>query len=536
LHAPSSTQPDRSEGLRYQRLLALGSGGMANVHLSLALGQGGFRRLVVVKSVREELLGDPTMRQMFLAEARISARLNHPNVVQISEVVETTDGVMLVMEYLDGLPFSAAARTATDQLSLAMRLRVVCDVLAGLGYAHDLTDYQGKPLGLVHRDVSAQNILLTFDGRVKLLDFGIAKLTSLPDKTRTGVIKGRIAYMPVEQVTGKPVDRRTDLYAVGCLLWEVAARRRMWEGLSEPQIVHNVVKGKLPELSACAEVDADLESIVRKATAYLPVDRYQTADELRLALEQYLSRFPTVSARDIGALLSQVCAEVRTETKRKIAEAVAAAEREQPPSSGDGDPTQPTGFKSGTRPVGWAPISNGPVRSMSPTPGPYLLPPAAAASQDSESGALHDASRSSTISAALRPRRTGVWLMLALAGALAVAAWLPSVIGKLGAPVTHAPLTAAASPATLPMAPPPPSPQVTASAVTSSGSPVQQAEAAVPPASSASPSSKSPRVRPRVGAPVARPAATSAAARGRTGCDPPYYFSGGIKTYKPECI
>src|SRR4051812_6447594 len=112
--------------MRYQRLIPLGSGGMANVHLALALGQGGFKRLVVVKSVREELHADPTMRQMFLAEARISARLNHPNVVQVSEVVETPEGVMLVMEYLDGLPLSGAYRSALERLTLSMRLRILC--------------------------------------------------------------------------------------------------------------------------------------------------------------------------------------------------------------------------------------------------------------------------------------------------------------------------------------------------------------------------------------------------------------------------
>jgi eukaryotic-like serine/threonine-protein kinase len=268
--------------LRYQRLMPLGSGGMANVHLSLALGQSGFKRLVVVKSVREELVADPAMRQMFLAEARISARLNHPNVVQVSEVMETPEGVMLVMEYLDGLALSAAYRNAGDLLTLAMRLRVLCDVLAGLHYAHELVDYHGTPLGVVHRDVSPQNVLLTFDGRVKLLDFGIAKVTSAPDRTRTGVIKGRIAYMPIEQLTGKAVDRRTDVFAVGCLLWEAAANTRMWGKLTEPQIVREQLRGNIPRLSAHAEVDAELERIVSKATAHMPVDRYASAEQLRL--------------------------------------------------------------------------------------------------------------------------------------------------------------------------------------------------------------------------------------------------------------
>src|SRR5262245_20808034 len=131
--------------MSYKRLLPLGSGGMANVFLALALGQSGFKRLVVVKSVREELLANPAMRQMFLAEARVSARLNHPNVVQVSDVVESPEGVMIVMEYLDGLSLSSVYSVVGRAFSLPMRLRVACEVLAGLHYAHGLTDYSGAP-------------------------------------------------------------------------------------------------------------------------------------------------------------------------------------------------------------------------------------------------------------------------------------------------------------------------------------------------------------------------------------------------------
>src|SRR6478609_6522764 len=326
--AISHPDSDRSQGMRYQRLMPLGSGGMANVHLSLAVGQSGFKRLVVVKSVREELLSDQATRQMFMAEARLSARLNHPNVVQVSEVVETDEGAMLVMEYLDGLAFSAACRAAGDAFTLNMRLRVMCDVLSGLHYAHDLVDYHGQPLGIVHRDVSAQNVFVTFDGRVKLLDFGIAKVASSPDRTRTGVIKGRVAYMPVEQVTGKEVDRRTDVYAVGCLLWEAVAGSRIWGTLTEPQIVRNVLKTGVPALSTRIEVDAELERIITKATAQLPVDRYATADALRLDLEAFLRKQGPVGSRDIGELLSATCREARAERKQSLAAAIASAERE----------------------------------------------------------------------------------------------------------------------------------------------------------------------------------------------------------------
>ncbi|HEY4106492.1 MAG TPA: serine/threonine-protein kinase, partial [Polyangiaceae bacterium] len=163
----------QSHGMQYRKLMLLGHGGMATVHLAFATGPGGFNRLVVVKAMREELLSLPEARSMFLEEARLCARLNHPNVVQVSEVVDSASGVMIVMEYLDGRPLSAMLQIG-DSFSLPMRLRIVCEILSGLHYVHELRDFEGESLGLVHRDVSPHNVFATFDGRVKLLDFGIA--------------------------------------------------------------------------------------------------------------------------------------------------------------------------------------------------------------------------------------------------------------------------------------------------------------------------------------------------------------------------
>lgn len=527
MQTPPPTDSERRQGLHYQRLLPLGSGGMAHVHLSLAVGQSGFKRLVVVKSVREELLADPTMRQMFLAEARLSARLNHPNVVQVSEVVETDEGVMLVMEYLDGLAFSAACRAGGDALTLGMRLRVICDVLSGLAYAHDLVDYHGQPLGVVHRDVSAQNVLLTYDGRVKLLDFGIAKVTSAPDRTRTGVIKGRIAYMPLEQVTGKAVDRRTDVYAVGCLLWETVAGSRIWGSLSEPQIVRQVLKGGVPALGSRVEVHPELERIVSKATAQLPDDRYATADAMRVDLETFLRTLPPVNLREVGELLSRVCSDARADRKRELAGAVAAAERElatqgfdmdgasqvmRVAASGEGD-AQPSGVSQRARRL---------ERSMSPTPSAYIISAPAPASTT-------DPSKSASFTGALRPRRTGVWVALALAGALAGVAWFPGLLrgldmqGTAGASSPRQPLPASDL-----------KPLVEAQSAASE--PEARAEASAVPAPSASVSAKSRHGHARSIAPPTQPVNPTAKPSARAGCNPPYYFAAGIKTYKPECI
>lgn len=322
-----SEQVSNSQGLRYRRLLQLGSGGMATVHLALASGQGDFTRLVVVKAVREGNAALEELRRMFLAEARLSARLNHPNVVQVHEVVESDETVMLVMEYLDGLSLAEAYLTAATGFTLEMRLRVLCEVLVGLHYAHDLTDYEGQPLGIVHRDVSPQNVFLTYDGRVKLLDFGIAKATTLAnrDETREGVVKGRIAYMPVEQFAGEKTDRRADIYAVGCMIWEAVAGTRMWGKCTDVEILQNVWSGKVPKLSEHVDVDRELSRIVERATAHKAEDRYPTAEALRLDLEAYLQKLRPATARDVGQFLSQSCQEQRQTRKKMIADAVTRA-------------------------------------------------------------------------------------------------------------------------------------------------------------------------------------------------------------------
>jgi serine/threonine protein kinase len=313
----------RSRGMQYRRLMVLGTGGMATVHLALAIGPGGFNRLVVVKAMRDELLEIPEARAMFLDEARLCARFNHPNVVQVSEVVDSPGGVMIVMEYLDGRPLSAIYR-AGGGLTLAMRLRIVCEVLAGLHYVHQLRDLDGAPLGAVHRDVSPHNVFITFDGRVKLLDFGIAKVTADSEHTKTGIVKGKLTYMPAEQLRGQPVDLRSDIYSVGCVLWEAIAGSRIWAKRPDGEIMHAVLRGEIPPLSSRVEVDPELERIVERAMALAPEDRYGSAEDMRMELEQVLLGLPPMSTRDIGELLSVSFAEARELRRQEAAQLIAA--------------------------------------------------------------------------------------------------------------------------------------------------------------------------------------------------------------------
>src|SRR5260370_1330933 len=192
------TRGHRDAG-KYKLLAELGRGGMANVYLAVARGPSGFNKLVVLKSLRSDLAGDPELLSMFWEEARLAARLNHPHVVQTYEVGEYAGRPVIVMEYLEGQTLANVLQRAKGQMSLALHLRVIIDSLEGLHHAHELTDFAGKALGLVHRDMSPQNVFITFDGQVKVLDFGIAKVVNSQAQTSTGVLKGKVKYMAREQ-------------------------------------------------------------------------------------------------------------------------------------------------------------------------------------------------------------------------------------------------------------------------------------------------------------------------------------------------
>jgi serine/threonine-protein kinase len=309
---------------------------MADVLLSVGRGPSGFNKLVVLKTMRKELVSDPEMRQMFLAEARLSARLNHANVVQVYEVVDTALPC-IIMEYLEGQPMSAVQHEAGEKFTLPMQLKVLSETLAGLHYSHELKDYDGTPLNIVHRDISPQNVYITYDGVAKVLDFGIAKATVAGSQTRTGVIKGKITYMPREQLLAEDVDRRADIYAVGCMLWHAAAGAKLWDGVAEGEVMRALIEGNIPKPSSVRPVDPDLESIVMKALAPDPVDRYSTAQQFRNEIDQYLlEKSPKTSMREVGELVSEVFAEQHEGRKKHIHVALTTPRSEPPPPIPEG--------------------------------------------------------------------------------------------------------------------------------------------------------------------------------------------------------
>jgi eukaryotic-like serine/threonine-protein kinase len=258
-------------------------GGMGVVYLDRAEDEDGKTELFAVKTLLPEFAGEEQYRRMFLAEANLGVRLEHPNIVRTVEVGGSKKQYFMALEYLDGQSLRAVRRALRD-LSLSEGLRILGDVLAALHYAHTVCDLDGTPLNVVHRDMSPENVFLTYDGRVVLLDFGVAKADDSGGKTEVGKLKGRIRYMAPEQVLGTAVDGRADVFAVGILLWEIITGRRFWHGVEEVTILRQLLSGEIPPLPPylCSE---RLAAAVTKALALSPADRFPTAESFRLELE-----------------------------------------------------------------------------------------------------------------------------------------------------------------------------------------------------------------------------------------------------------
>ncbi|HSN97842.1 MAG TPA: serine/threonine-protein kinase, partial [Candidatus Nanopelagicales bacterium] len=293
---------------KYRLIAELGHGGMAEVFLAVAQGPAGFNKLTVIKQIRPQLADDPEFLAMFLDEARLAARLNHPNVVQTNEVGHDGNRYFIAMEYLEGQPLNRVLhRIGRDKIPLAMHLRLIADGLSGLHYAHELADYDGTPLEVVHRDVTPHNVFVTYDGQVKVVDFGIAKAMSSSSETRTGVLKGKVSYMAPEQARGVRVDRRADIFSVGVMLWEAAVGKRLWVGVPDIAILGRLASGDLPRPSQVRpDVTPELEAVVLKAMALSREARHQTAGELQEDIERLLDRMgERVAMRDVGQLIAQ---------------------------------------------------------------------------------------------------------------------------------------------------------------------------------------------------------------------------------------
>jgi phosphate transport system substrate-binding protein len=319
-----ASAPRRRLG-KYELCARLGSGGQAEVFLALMRGQAGFNKLVVIKKLLAGVGVEAPIRvSRFLDEARLAARLNHPNIVDTYEIGEDGGDYFIAMEYLEGQPMSAVAQSpvAWKSFTPAMWARVASEALAGLGYAHELADYDGTPLGIVHRDISPDNMFLTYNGEVKLVDFGVAKARLNQEQTEAGFVKGKISYMAPEQVRGNP-DHRADLFSMGVVLWVILTGRRLFDG-DPASVLYQLMTDPIPGLATARPgVDPWLAAIVDRALQKNPALRFQTAEQMREELEGFIrASGDSVSGARRGEVVREAFAGTRQRVQRQVQEAL----------------------------------------------------------------------------------------------------------------------------------------------------------------------------------------------------------------------
>ncbi|MET0342394.1 MAG: serine/threonine-protein kinase [Polyangiales bacterium] len=312
---------------KYRLIASLGRGGMARVYLALMAGPAGFSKLLVIKVLRDDpdavLSGVSDRLQMFWEEARLAARLSHPNIVQTHEVGESNGRYFIAMEYLDGQSYSALlTHVLRDTIPRAEHLRIVAEVARALHYSHTLRSYQGESIGVVHRDISPHNVVLTYDGQVKLVDFGVATTEDPEHVTRVGVIKGKLDYIAPEQLRGEPIDGRADVFALGAVLWEALCDQRFAGGrkVADASKVQARLTGAERKL---AEIDPtlprDLVEIVERAIALEPDQRYPDAAAFADAIEAYLASIEErPSAKTLSAVISPMFEAQRAQLHESI--------------------------------------------------------------------------------------------------------------------------------------------------------------------------------------------------------------------------
>jgi eukaryotic-like serine/threonine-protein kinase len=296
---------------RYRVVDEIGVGGMASVHLARMDGPGGFQKWVAIKRIHPHLVEDDQFVDMFLDEARIAAGINHANVAQVFDLGKDDNTYWIAMEYLHGEPLREVMRRAEERglhLTPELAAKICSDAAEGLHAAHELRGKNGQLLGLVHRDVTPHNLFLTYDGYTKVVDFGIAKVADRLSSTRAGTLKGKLAYMSPEQVRGAEVDRTTDIFALGVVLWELTTNQRLFRMDTDLDTLEKVQACVVPAPSSLVvNYPMELESVVMRALAKRKQDRFQTAREFSRALQNFLMRAGSfVGPEEVASFVRQV--------------------------------------------------------------------------------------------------------------------------------------------------------------------------------------------------------------------------------------
>ncbi|HEY1587885.1 MAG TPA: serine/threonine-protein kinase, partial [Polyangia bacterium] len=311
---------------KYDLLALLATGGMAEIWLARVSGMAGFEKLVVIKRLLDKLAIDSDYVEMFLDEARINARLTHSNIVQVLELGQVEGKYFMAMEFVPGLSVSQVGKRATKQLGVVPQ-EVACGIIAqacsGLHYAHEKTMPDGSPLNIVHRDVSPQNLIVTYEGLVKVLDFGIAKADHRQSQTRTGLVKGKFSYMSPEQCLGQGLDRRSDVFALGIVLFELCTARRLFKRGSTYETYTAITKADVPPPRKLnPQVSEGVEAVILRALALKPDDRYATADAMQDALEDAMRKTSLRgTATDLAKFMNEKFAAEEAEQRRLISQA-----------------------------------------------------------------------------------------------------------------------------------------------------------------------------------------------------------------------
>ncbi|HEX2674014.1 MAG TPA: serine/threonine-protein kinase, partial [Polyangiaceae bacterium] len=298
----------------------IASGGMATVHFARLLGPGGFSRIVAAKRLLSHLVKDQEFTAMLMDEARLAARIRHPNVVSTLDVVSTGDELLVVMDYVHGESVAKLSRTAADlgePIPHSIAAAIVIDALRGLHAAHEVKDESGELLGVVHRDVSPHNLLVGVDGVTRVADFGIAMAAGRSHQTRDGAVKGKLSYMAPEQIERGDLTAATDVFAISVVLWELLAGQRLWSGNNDGAIVHEVLNAPAPSLRDLRpDLPPAYDAIVQRGLAKDPAARFQSARDMALELE---AAAPPVRASEVGAWVERIASDTLVRRSRTIA-------------------------------------------------------------------------------------------------------------------------------------------------------------------------------------------------------------------------
>jgi serine/threonine-protein kinase len=317
---------------KYTLLERIAVGGMAEVFLAMQAGVEGFEKWLAIKRIRPHLSNEEAFIKMFLNEAKLAAQLQHPNIVQIYDLGHVQDSYFIAMEYISGRDMSRVIPKAEKMgipFPLEYALAIAASVLDGLAYAHPRADAYGVPLNIVHRDVTPENIMVGWNGNVKILDFGIAKAATQSDQTRAGEIKGKLSYMSPEQAMGKSLDARSDLFALGIVLYEWVTGYRLFTGENEMAILKSIIDGKIyPPSYFREDVPERIEEILMRALMKNRDERYQSARDMQLDILQWFTEVGfTPTSLHLANFLKQIFGDEIAAEQKALASAAASARR-----------------------------------------------------------------------------------------------------------------------------------------------------------------------------------------------------------------